>query len=96
MRKSNTQKLSDIVKEYIDHMMIGKKLKEVSVINAWEELLGKTVSSRTTSIYIKNKVLFVQLSSSVVRNELMMMRQEIINRLNEKAGEQIIEKIILK
>lgn len=96
MRKNNTQKIGDVLKEYIEKMMIGRKLKEVSVINAWEDLLGKTVASRTTSIYIKNKVLFVHLSSSVVRNELMMMRQEIINKLNEKAGEKIIEKMILK
>jgi hypothetical protein len=96
MRKSNTQKINDILKEYIEHMMIGRKLKEVSIVHSWEDLLGKTVASRTKSIYIKNKVLFVELSSSVVRNELMMIRQDIINRMNEKAGEKIIEKIVLK
>jgi predicted nucleic acid-binding Zn ribbon protein len=96
MRKSNTQKLGDIVKEYLKHLMIERKLKEVGIIRSWEELMGKVVAERTRNIYIKNKVLFVELKSSVLRNELMMMRTTIIDKLNEKAGEKIIEKMVVR
>jgi predicted nucleic acid-binding Zn ribbon protein len=96
MRKSNTQKLGEIVKEYLEQMMIDRKLKEVGIIRSWEELMGKLVAERTKNIYIKNKILFIELKSSVLRNELTMMRQAIVDKINEKAGEKMIEKIVIR
>lgn len=96
MRKSNTQKLGSVLREYLENMRIDKKLKEVSIISSWEEVMGKAVAERTKHIYIKNKTLFIQLKSSVLRNELLMMRHAIIDKLNERAGEKIIEKIVLR
>jgi predicted nucleic acid-binding Zn ribbon protein len=76
--------------------MIDRKLKEVGIIRSWEELMGKLVAERTKNIYIKNKILFIELKSSVLRNELTMMRQAIIDKINEKAGEKMIEKIVIR
>ncbi len=96
MRKSETQKLGEIIREYLEQMMIDKKLKEVSTIRSWEELMGKPVAERTRNIYVKNKILFIELKSSVLRNELIMMRQAIIDKINERAGEKIIEKMVVR
>ena len=96
MRKSETQKLGEIIREYLDQMMIDKKLKEVSTIRSWEELMGKPVAERTRNIYVKNKTLFIELKSSVLRNELIMMRQAVIDKINERAGEKIIEKMVVR
>ena len=96
MRKSNTQKLSEVIDEFLKGSGLSRKLKKARIINHWEELMGKTVANRTKSIYIKNKTLFVHLSSSVLRNELLMMRQEIIDAVNKHAGETIIDNIVLK
>ena len=96
MRKSETQKLGEIIREYLEQMMIDKKLKEVSTIRSWEELMGKPVAERTRNIYVKNKTLFIELKSSVLRNELIMMRQAIIDKINERAGEKIIEKMVVR
>lgn len=96
MRRSNTQSLGEVVQEYIRQMNIGHKLKEVEIIKSWEQLLGKNVSKATSNIYIRNRVLFVELRSSIVRNELSMIKEEILKRINENAGEQVIEKIVLR
>lgn len=96
MRKSDTQKLGEVIREYLEQMMIDNKLKEISTVRSWEELMGKPVAERTRNIYVKNKVLFIELKSSVLRNELIMMRQNIIDKINEKAGERIIEKIVIR
>jgi predicted nucleic acid-binding Zn ribbon protein len=96
MRRSNTQPLSEVLREYIREMRMDKKLKEVDALQSWEELLGKSVARYTRNIYISNKVLYVSLSSSVVKNELFMMREEIVKKLNENAGTEIIEKIVFK
>lgn len=77
-------------------MKLGGKLSEAGIINSWEEIVGKAISSRTTKIYIKDHVLYVHLNSSVVRNELLMLREVLKEKLNEKAGSEIIKDIVLR
>jgi predicted nucleic acid-binding Zn ribbon protein len=96
MRKSNTQPLGDVLREYVRSMNFERKLKEVDVVASWEALLGKTIAHYTRNIYLSRKILYVELTSSVVKNELTMMREEIRKRLNEEAGEEMVEKIVFK
>lgn len=96
MQRRNTQKIGEVLKEYIDSMNIGRKLKESRIEAQWEKVLGKNAASLTRKLIIKNKVLYVYLNSPALRNELLMMREKIIQRLNEEAGEDLIDKIILK
>lgn len=96
MRRSNTQSLGDVLRDYIRDTGIERKLKEVDIVQSWEELLGKTVAHYTRNISIKNRILYVEISSAVVKNELFMMREEIRKKMNERAGEEIVSKIIFK
>ncbi len=96
MRRSITQSIADVLRDYVRENNIGKKLKEVDIVQSWEELLGKTIAHYTRSIVLRNRILFVEISSSVVKNELFMMREEIKRKLNEKAGEELVDKIIFK
>ena len=96
MRRSNTQKLSDVLHDYIKEMRFDRKLKEVDVVQSWEELLGKTISRYTRNVNFFNGVLLVEINSPVVKNELIMIREEIRTRLNDQAGEEIVKKIVFK
>jgi predicted nucleic acid-binding Zn ribbon protein len=96
MRRSKTISLAEAIKDYLKEMNMEGKLNEVGLINSWEEIVGKAISSRTSNIYIKDKVLYVHLNSSVVRNELLMLRQELMEKLNQKAGTEVIRDIVLK
>ena len=92
MERSNTQNIGDVIKAYLKESGLEKPLKE----RTWESLLGRSVAKATTRIFIKDRKLFVYLSSSVIRNELFMLQNEILKRLNEAAGEELLEEIILK
>lgn len=96
MRRSKTISIADALKDYIREMNLGAKLNEAGVINSWEETVGKAISSRTTKIYIKDHVLYVYLNSSVVRGELLMLRQALKEKLNQKSGSEVIKDIILR
>lgn len=96
MRKSNTQPLGDVLREYVSAMKFERKLKEVDVVQSWEKLLGKSIAGYTRNIYLSKRILYVEISSSVVKNELVMMREEIRKRLNELAGEEMVEKIVIR
>jgi hypothetical protein len=96
MRRSKTITLAEAVNDYIREMNLGGKLSEISVINSWEEIVGKAISSRTTKIFIKDHILYVHLNSSVVRNELLMLREALRDKLNKKAGSEVITDIVLR
>lgn len=96
MRRSKTISLAEALQDYIKEMKLGDKLSEVGLINSWEEMVGRAISSRTKKIFIKDHILYVQLSSSVVRNELLMLRNALRDKLNEKAGREVIKDIVLK
>jgi predicted nucleic acid-binding Zn ribbon protein len=96
MRKNNTQKIDDIVNEYLKALNIDGKLKEVRLIRTWDEVVGKTIARSTREIFIKDRKLFVKLNSSIIRNELFMLRDGLKKALNDRAGEILIDEIILK
>jgi predicted nucleic acid-binding Zn ribbon protein len=96
MRRSKTISLGEAINDYIKEMNLGPRLMETSVINSWEETVGRAISSRTTKIYIRDHILYVHLSSSVVRNELLMLREALREKINQKAGMEVIREIVLK
>ena len=96
MRKSNTQPIHEVIQELLRELKIDRKLKEVGIVSEWESLMGKTVAVRTSNIYIRNRVLYVNVTSSVLRNELLMMCNDIIKKLNERAGEVVVEQMVVR
>jgi len=96
MRRSNVENINVLVSQLLKDLHIDHKLKEVRLINSWNEVLGNNVARATSKLFIKNRILFVYLKSPVVRNELMMLKSTIIKSLNERVGEKIIDDIVLK
>ena len=96
MRRSKTISLAEAMKDYIREMNLEGKLLEVNLINSWEEVVGKAISSRTGKVYIKDHILYVHLNSSVARNELLMFKEVLKEKLNERAGKEVIKDIVLR
>lgn len=96
MRRSKTISLAEAINDYIREMNFGDKLREVGIVESWENIVGKAIASRTLKVYIREGILYVHLNSSVVRNELMMIREALRERINESAGAEVIKEIVLK
>ncbi|WP_339894441.1 DUF721 domain-containing protein [uncultured Algibacter sp.] len=98
MAKRNNEHLSisDALKEFVETNKLEKGLNKVNVVDAWAKLLGNGVNNYTTSVNLERETLYVQLSSSVLREELSYGKEKIINMLNEELGKIIIKKLILR
>ncbi len=77
-------------------MGLETKIKEMRLVNAWPEIVGVTVSKVTKDVSLRGGVLFVSISSSVVKNELFMLREGLQKALNDRAGEQLVKKIVFR
>ncbi|SFZ93298.1 Protein of unknown function [Flaviramulus basaltis] len=98
MAKRNNEhiSISDALKEFVETNKLEKGLNKVNVADAWANLMGNGVNNYTTAVNLERETLYIQLSSSVLREELSYGKQKIINMLNEELGQEIIKKLILR
>ncbi|MBB6111570.1 MULTISPECIES: DUF721 domain-containing protein [Mucilaginibacter] len=94
MRKANDKSLKDAIDQMLNVYKIKRRFDETAVVAAWPELVGKPVANRTKELFIRDKKLFLRIESSVIKNELMMMRAQIMDKINEKANGILVEEVI--
>ncbi|MGM9477826.1 DUF721 domain-containing protein [Pedobacter sp. GSP4] len=94
MRKPNDVTLKDAIGKMLDVYRLRRKFDETSILSVWPEIMGTAIANRTKQIYIHDKKLFLRIESSVIKNELIMVRQGIIQKLNEHAGSEVITEMI--
>ncbi|MDR1517496.1 MAG: DUF721 domain-containing protein [Dysgonamonadaceae bacterium] len=97
MNKRDTQSIGAALSDFFENNTFFRlKFAEHRVVRGWYDLLGDSVASYTRNVYYRNDVLHVQLSSSVLRAELQMHKEDLIKRLNEYAGMSVIRDIVLR
>lgn len=96
MNKSNERPLKQVIDSMLDAYKLKSGVNEVRIINEWENAVGTLISQKTDKIFVKRGKLYVYLSSSVIKNELIYAREEIISRLNDALGEKVIDEMIVR
>lgn len=95
-RHNENQSISDIIKEFVDANHLEPGLNKVNVQEAWANMMGNGVNNYTTAVQLERDTLYVQLSSSVLREELSYGKEKIIAMLNESIGKDVIKKLVLR
>ncbi len=94
MKYVKTKPISDILREYMRMQGLETPLLQHRLIEkGWPAVVGKEVEAATSSIKIYNQVLYVRLRSAVLRQELMMQRTLLVQRLNAYVDAFIISDI---
>ncbi|MCU4165242.1 DUF721 domain-containing protein [Carboxylicivirga caseinilyticus] len=96
MKRKAVQPISEILKEYLKEKKLNQGLMENRAVQYWERVLGPAVARSTQRIYMYRGTLYVELNSSVLRNELLMWKDRIIVNLNQAIGEEIVLDLVLK
>ncbi|WP_034044453.1 DUF721 domain-containing protein [Wocania ichthyoenteri] len=98
MAKRNNEHISiqDALKEFVETNKLEKGLNKVNVADAWAKLMGNGVNNYTTTVNLERDTLYIQLNSSVLREELSYGKQKIIDMLNEELGKNLIKKLVLR
>jgi len=94
MNRNNDKTIKEAINDLLDSYRLRKKFDETALIAAWPDLMGTAIANRTKQLYINDKKLFLRVESSVIKNELLMMQSQIVKRLNEKAGHEVIQSIV--
>lgn len=92
-RTANQSTVGELIDKLMKAYRLDGKLKEIDVIESWGEMMGIAVANRTKNIQIRNKILFLTMDSAVMRDELSYGKTVIIERVNQKAGFEIINDV---
>lgn len=87
--------LGDAIKKMLHQYHLDDKFKERELIEAWPSIVGKSAASNTSRIYIKNHVLFVEVSSASLKHELSLNKEMIVQRIKDDFGPDLVREIII-
>jgi len=95
-RNAENTSIGDVLKDFIQTNRLEKGLDKVNAKQAWDSVMGVAISKYTTDVQLDRDTLYVQLSSSVLREELSYGKEKIITLLNEELGKDLVKKLILR
>ena len=89
----DAKKIKSILGEFISKNALTDGIDSARIQESWHKLLGENINAYTQNINLKNDVLVVKLSSSVLREELSYGKDKIIDIINESLGKNKVRDI---
>lgn len=95
-RLSNQSTVGDVLKQIIQVNKLQPGMDQIDVKEAWKNLMGNGVNSYTKNVVLRGSTLYVELSSSVLREELSHGKSKIIAMINEELQREVIKEVVLR
>jgi hypothetical protein len=95
-RHSNESPISDVLKHFIEANKLQGGMDKIDVEQAWKNLMGNGVNNYTREVVLKGSVLYVSLTSAVLRQELSYGKQKIIAMINEELRKDVVTDLVLR
>ncbi len=93
-RTGNMESLEDIIGHVLRAQSLEETFNDKRIEEAWSLVAGSAFMKHTTKVKARKGVLYLGLSSSIVRNELMMAKRHIISNLNKELKSDLVKNII--
>jgi predicted nucleic acid-binding Zn ribbon protein len=87
------QPLGRALEEFVKKLGLERKIRQYDAVLQWNEVVGEKVARVSEAYAIRKGVLFVRVSNGPWRNELQVLKGEIITKLNTTLGEEIVHDI---
>ncbi|MFZ9044316.1 MAG: DUF721 domain-containing protein [Cyclobacteriaceae bacterium] len=93
MKRDTSIHIKDALSKYLKDENIDQQFNEKKLISMWGEMMGKPIASRTIGLFVKNKILFVKLSSAPLKQELTQAKTKVLQLLEQKMGTSVVEDV---
>ncbi|MCM0060328.1 MAG: DUF721 domain-containing protein [Algoriphagus sp.] len=93
-RKKEAAPLGEALQDLFKTYKLDKAYQENVLLASWPKLMGKTIADRTGNLYIKEKQLFVKITSGPVKKELQLHKSKVLALIESEVGKGIVNEII--
>ena len=94
MSKDNTLHIGEAIQQLLKTYQLKSKFDEANLIASWERLVGKPIAKRTKKVFVRNKVVFVELDSPSLKNDLNLHKNQILEILQNEFGVPTVKEIV--
>ena len=91
----NNSEIKNLLNIFLKKNKLERGLLDLEEKKVWHELMENGVSNYTSDVSLKNKTLYIKLSSPALREELSYGKQKLIKLINERFKKTIVHKIVL-
>jgi len=82
--------VGDALKILIARSGWGAKVQEMRLKQDWETIVGKTIARYTTNLVLQNRILSIQTEVAPLKQELILGKETLINKINAHFQETIV------
>jgi len=93
---NNAQTVKSLLNQLIETKGWEEKLDEAKLPEIWLEVAGEKISKYAKTGKFEDGVLTILTESSTWRSELKLRTDEIIKKLNDKLGKEVIKSLKIK
>ena len=95
-RLNDHSSVGDVLKQIIEVNKLQSGMDQIDVREAWCNLMGNGVKTYTKNVVLKGTTLYVELTSSVLREELSHGKSKIIKMINEELRRDVVKDVVLR
>jgi len=88
--------LGEAINKLLKRTGLDKGVKQQRVLMMWEEIVGEKVAENTKPLKIERGNLYIEVTNDSWRYNLNFYSGEIIKKLNEAMGSEIVKKLTMK
>lgn len=93
MKRTDIKPIGQVIREHLQRLDESGKLSETIALTAVDDVLGKEFASLIKDRRIENGVLFLKTDSAALRSELFASRSQLMQKLNQKTGKDVIKDV---
>ncbi len=86
--------ISQAIQELLKTQHLKPRFDEANVVVSWERIVGKAIAKRTRRIYIRDKVLFVELLSPSLKHDLGFHKPQMLELFKKEFGAEVVSEIV--
>lgn len=94
--RDDRRRLKTVLEDWLQKEERKDGYLEARIAGIWKEMMGPMIDRHTKRVKFRDGVLTVQLDSSVLRQELSMGQDKILQLLNQRLKDGPIQRIVLK
>ena len=95
-RGGKESRVGDLVEQLLSSRGLTTQLKKYQTWSCWNDVVGPQIARHAQPLRIRDRILEVRVSQPVWMQQLQLLKPKILQQLNERLSEELIEDIYLK
>ncbi|MEE2905323.1 MAG: DUF721 domain-containing protein [Gemmatimonadota bacterium] len=87
-------RVDTVLTQVLEKYGVRESVERLEVLQEWSDIVGDPLSEVTRVRGVDNKTLLIEVRSSAWMTELQVLKNDVLNRVNERFEAVVFEKIV--